>query len=108
MPDFTAAALALAAVAGAGEPVRLAVEQGPQHTTFQVVGESPVAVDARYELAIETGGGNRTRNVGEVSVRPGAAQAFATVRTTGAPWVATLTVTTAGGRYERVLRSPEG
>jgi len=103
---FTLAALA--AMTAASAPIQMSVSREGDLTTFVVQGASAVPLTARYELEVLSGAGNRNRNVGTVSLRPGAPQRFATIRVSAGQYVARLVVTDEGGRVlgEQVLRSP--
>ncbi len=105
---FFAAAMT-AAPASEPVPVRLAVEPAGEGVRLTVIGESDVAMTARYSLeVVASEGGNRSVQRGEARLRPGATATLATVTLghAGRGWSAMLKVSPEGGApYERSVDS---
>lgn len=90
-------------------PIQLTAKQDGDATTFMVEGASTQPLIARYELEITGGTGNRNRNAGTATLRPGERHRFAIVRINDQRWEARLRVMDASGRQlsEEVLRSTD-
>ena len=106
-------AMTISASAGAGgtgspnSPLRLVADKVATGVRLRVVGLSPVACDAKYELEVSSGsGGNRSVQRGAAKVTPGPEIIFATTTLGGqgaGNWSATLRVDACDRHYEQTL-----
>lgn len=101
-------AVTIAAAQGAAPsdgqaPLRLTAEPVETGVRLQVIGLSPLACDARYELEVAaSAGGNRSVQRGSARLRPGHEVVLATTTLGGtgaAGWSATLRVDSCDGRH---------
>ncbi|PWG01909.1 curli-like amyloid fiber formation chaperone CsgH [Sphingosinicella humi] len=105
---FFAAAMT-GAPASEAVPIRLAAEPVGEGVRLTVIGDSDVAMTARYSLeVVASEGGNRSVQRGEAHLQPGRAATLATVTLGQADrgWSAILKVSPEGGAaYERSAAS---
>lgn len=102
-------AMTIAAASGHASPIRLEAEPVDAGVRLRVIGLSPVACEASYELeAAGDTGGNRSTQRGTAHLRPGVETVLSTTVLGGeaaGKWSATLRVEDCGGRrYEEVKR----
>jgi len=100
-------AMTFATASGPASPIRLEVEPVDAGVRLRVVGLSPVACEARYELeASGDTGGNRSTQRGSAHLRPGVESVLSTTVLGGeiaGKWSATLRVEDCDGRrFEEV------
>lgn len=103
------AGLAAAAQPSADQPIRLEVRETGSEVEFRVIGASARPVEARYVLEV-TGNGNRSRQAGTASLRPGVESSLITLRlgNSAAGWKAVLGVDPQPGERYEVTRSSAG
>lgn len=93
-------------------PLRLSAEPVDAGIRLQVIGLSPVACEARYELEVAAaGGGNRSVQRGSVKLRPGHKVVLSTTtlgRKGAVGWSATLRVDSCDGRHFEEVKHGEG
>ena len=104
-PLAVLAAAMTGAPASEAVPIRLAAEPVGEGVRLSVIGDSDVAMTARYSLeVVASEGGNRSVQRGEAHLQPGRAATLATVTLgqAGRGWSAILKVSPEGGApYER-------
>lgn len=89
----------------AERPVKLVARAVERGTALEVVGSSPVRLQVRYRLEVESGSGNNINQASRAELVPGIARVLSTVRVGSSDYRARLTVDCGGASY--VLTSPE-
>lgn len=99
--------LLLAAASVMTQPVNLVLDGKGEQARLLVVGESPVALTAHYELEASSGNGNRSVQAGTVRLLSGQRVVLVKLSMSGTSrtWAATLRVNHDGASYEQTLRA---
>lgn len=86
------------------DPIKLIADEAPSHVSLTVLGDSPIALHASYELEASAGQGNRSVQRGQVDLVPGKPVKLISLNLGGTThaWTAKLTVVTSFGTYEQV------
>ena len=106
---MTAATISGTAWSGEPMPLRLIAEPVGTGVRLQVVGSSPVACEARYELEVAaSAGGSRSVQRGSAKLKPGSDIVLATTTLGGNSsdgWSATLSVEACDGSHYKQVKS---